>query len=785
MSHLPHVLPQAIPAERAESVDRLQRLVDVLTSTLPQPGPAPSFPAPPLPPRPPAHPPTPAHPRPRPPSPPAPEPREEEDLVKRLSDLTIRTYHPSSLPSPHGDGLVDEAKHLLDKADPPPPSDAPEGPLCNCERSFQPKEADLNLQELTGRVPPKKVVDEAVRHYFAALSWYIHPITLEQYKVHEDAVFSARNADEPALPLSLAIVFLLCALGLLGGDLTSPTYTDYNTEHKAVSFFPLAKRALELSGFPERLNKDSIRVLILLGVHHGILAPGDNGSAGLAFLTQAANGDPDTRSSTMSFAEKEDHRRLFHLVALTDAEVAAVIGRRFTILHSRQFDTKLPLNIHDEQLCGQGQPTPTDEETRMTSLLSRMRFSQLSARITEEVFGIRPVPYSRVLELDSEVRQTEKVVPNESRGDGALGHVEQWRATMSRLLMLEELLRLHRVYLARSYSDNKYAFSRDTCLKSAREVLETHNLPLLRSSWAWVTSKSASAAIVLCLELMFNPECPDGDEYKRLVKTVVQRLETFHSVSTISRRGVALLRFLLFKIEAASRSFRPFDDAAPVSKRARPESHSLPLPLPAALPSSRPAEVAAAEPERELQHKRPVFAYSSSPSVSSSASSSAPSSAHGIPTSLPTSRPIYPYPSSAYRGPHSAGSSFDLPLASSLAPPFPAHLSYDPVPSSLTPSFLPSSSSSAVPPPALAEEGAGTEDFREFDFAALFSAPGTEGENGAAGVFHGFGPAEAMRIAGPPGGGREGSSGLGLGDGERAEVEKVAEVDWERWLRGE
>ncbi|GAA5887923.1 hypothetical protein JCM6882_000803 [Rhodosporidiobolus microsporus] len=578
--------------------------------------------------------------------PPKEEPQilEAEDLVRRLSELTIRTFQlgGEEAQDPHGESLVKEAKHLLDASVPVTANSSQEAAksIPDFLSLFPTSATPTDTQELVGRLPPKKLIEKAVDAYFRAISWYIHPITRTQYQGHEDLVYAAKEADKPAPPNSLAIVFAVSALGLFASDLDAPAYAGYDKTDLAVKLVELGRNALAIGRFLEQPTTDAIRALILIATHYAVLAPGDDGGCGMGLLALAVNAclqlelhrDPDKRPGNLPFAEAEDRRRLFWGVFLKDVEIASVMGRRFTLLHVRDCDTKFPLDISDDQLAEES-PQPTGKEGHMTALIVRMKFAKLTEQITEEVFGIHAVTYTRILELDDAIRNLEKELPAVYQLGASSDPLTASKALIVNLALLQEILRLHRPFLARSYFDDKFTFSRTTCVNTARQILELQESPLLRASWACMMYKSIMASTVLCVDLMHEGGSEQAGKHKDLVRGAMQRLKRFQAISTICRRGSALLRFLLDKIDTAARDFRPNEGGAPPHlKRTR-----------TAPSGTRPALTASPQatdlpPEPELAHKLPR--------ASSFSTSPFPTKNLDLPLGSEAPRPTHPYPSS-------------------------------------------------------------------------------------------------------------------------------------------
>lgn len=288
------------------------------------------------------------------------------------------------------------------------------------------------------RIPSKALIDRTVAGYFRYITWYIHVLPRSTYQSHEDAVLSAKAAEKPAPPISLVICFVVWALGLYGSDESGPTYSKYSQTDLSVKLVELSRNALAIGRFLETPSVCSIRALLLLAVHYAVLAPGEDGGRGIGLLALAIQGclqvrllsfplllftltspprnlqldlhrDPEKRRPDLTFAEKEDRRRVFWTTRLKDAEVASVstssfslvlrqwmmltplhfpVGRRFTLIRARDCDTKLPLDIDDDKL-DELDFQPTREDTSMSASLVRMRI----AHLTEQIVSLHSLPY--------------------------------------------------------------------------------------------------------------------------------------------------------------------------------------------------------------------------------------------------------------------------------------------------------------------------------------------------------------------------------------------------------
>lgn len=125
-----------------------------------------------------------------------------------------------------------------------------------------------------------------------------------------------------------------------------------------------------------------------------------------------------------------------------------------SLFQLKQCDAKLPLEIDEKAFTNEGYLRPdfiATEEVIMTSVLLRMRIAIASRTISERAFGIEPVSFSTVLELDRELHKIENSFPAVYRvglekgmlvvspGISRLGRI---RALMVNIALLQEYIRL-------------------------------------------------------------------------------------------------------------------------------------------------------------------------------------------------------------------------------------------------------------------------------------------------------------------------------------------------------
>ncbi|KAM0752848.1 hypothetical protein T439DRAFT_323462 [Meredithblackwellia eburnea MCA 4105] len=502
------------------------------------------------------------------------------DIAQKLGRLTIK--HFTDAQQPGGDigpeHLITEAQNILDQRDeqafPSPDHNFVAGgvapspaasvfPFSKCQAT--------TTEQILSRLPARPLAEVASQHYFRTIDWYLHPCPRHIFQRHTNAVWDAVNAGAPVEPFSLAICLSIWAVGLAGMPAVKAAQKGFqaNKDSLAKEWLDLAAGALAIGRFLEKPNVEAIRALLVMAVHFVALSPGDDGGAGVAYLVLSVQSclqlhlhrDPDKSPGRFSPAEAEDRRRLFWLTFVADQFSSTTTGRRYNMLHLRDIDTKLPKDVADEKM---GEPEPSvPSETDMTSLICRIRIAQLAERISEEAFGIKPISYSTIRDLDQQVNDLEEDMPplyqfnHATTTDTRLHPLRCLKIFMIKLGFCQERLRIHRPYQFRSYSDETFAHSRNVCISTALEILSIHASPLCEAAWAGLNYKAICASIVLAIDLLQAPNGPESDQHRIAIQGALARIERFSRISTLCRRGAKVLQFLLQRDQEATRKSEP------------------------------------------------------------------------------------------------------------------------------------------------------------------------------------------------------------------------------------
>ncbi|GAA6009940.1 hypothetical protein JCM10207_002167 [Rhodosporidiobolus poonsookiae] len=591
-----------------------------------------------------------------------------DDLALQLGELTLKTFRLEEPTKPHSRDpeLLSEAKLVLA---------ADLHPLGSSPRTAAP--------------PP----EQAMKAYYLKMGWW-SAVPLKQYKDAHAAIFRAVDSLPTSTHGLTQSTSLAASLSLSSSARAVPD------EGRVSHWKRCARAALDRAQAIEQPSLTTLRATLVLASLYTLLTPGEEGRDGVAMLALASQAclqldlhrDPDNWPDVYSADEAEDRRALFQAMITQDAQVASFIDRRFSLLRSDDWDTRPPRDFDNGAVL----PSPFRSEIEQSYSRFFRSLSTLSDKVTRAHAAPSPLPYSRFTELESQLSDLEQSMPELYRlktHARALSARENLQKTLVQLCVSYERFRIHRPLLSRGVAERKHAASRDTCITSARHVLELSMSPDLTAFWGCVTCPGSAAATALAIDLLFDPARKYADTDTVLLERKIKHLQSFAKVSTVARRGSRLLEFLLNKIKSR-RTPSGDSSSAPVTDRkrlcVRPDEG--PVPLRGSTHESR-LDDEADEPPRRKSPFRPL-------------ESDSASSAHTT----------VPFSSSTSRRPPS-------PSSPSSAPSSPSSPSSSPASSSATSA----PSSSGVPPPSAARSCSAAEEIAQLDFPALLGVGGTAG----------------------------------------------------------
>ena len=280
----------------------------------------------------------------------------------------------------------------------------------------------------------------------------------------------------------------------------------------------------------------------------------------------------DPKHFRMSVFEGEMRRRCWAMIRHFDLMNAFQCGLPGHI-QAGQYDTALPRNLDDSDFDESSTELPESRpETivnSMTYFISKGRLMNVFEKILYQELSMSPVPYTRVMELDAELRQAHASVPlvlknkpmAQSFADPS--HVIMVRLNIE-LLYQKSICVLHRKYLTQKSSS---PFSKDVCAAAAMEILghqasvDQEAQPggqLYQDRWmlsSFTYNDFFLAAMILCLDVStdrHNDASAHSDDRREVKIDMIERsyyiCSEQVSTSKEARRVTTALEAMLTKL---------------------------------------------------------------------------------------------------------------------------------------------------------------------------------------------------------------------------------------------
>ncbi|KAH8929187.1 hypothetical protein BT69DRAFT_1346015 [Atractiella rhizophila] len=522
------------------------------------------------------------------------------DLAQALGHLAVSQVAGSVRVEtvPSNSALLAEAMNLVDAGKRPSQSSMGS----HAFRSVFPFSETATMAQLLKVFPNAEQATSAVTFYLRALDWYLHPIHLPTMREQWLKLYQDINEGREPDALFLATFFAICGMGLAQMPMDRAAKDGFGLDkgELANKWLEASAHALAIGKFLDRPNIEAIRAIILLNSYSTFISHGENGGKGMGLLSLGVqiahqlelHRDPDNFPGRFNPVEAEDRRKLFWSLFTMDVYASSALGRRWSLFNLDTIDTKFPQDLEDDELTTTGinhnvSLSNADNRT-MTSLIIRMKIAVIAKKITDKAFGIKPVSYSTVLQLDSELSEIELPPIYRLAWDGveirdqpALtgeAQILALRRYMIHLSLAQERLRLHRPFLVTGLSNKDTSYSRKTCITSARIILALQRSPsFVFWASAGIVFKSLTAAIALSLEILQNPDSADADVHRQEVQTAMRLIELYVDESTIARKGTKVLNWLVAKDQERLQKRgvanpKKYPDQKPANKRPRTQT---------------------------------------------------------------------------------------------------------------------------------------------------------------------------------------------------------------------
>lgn len=225
-------------------------------------------------------------------------------------------------------------------------------------------------------------------------------------------------------------------------------------------------------------------------------------------------------------------------------------------------NVNLPSNTDDEFITSTGiqQDHPLSVPTSMSAFIMRVKGAALCREVIDTLPSIlldsTEPKYDTILALDAKFQDHLDKLPVYFKTDPA--SIEQsreicrqrptiaWQRISIHFAIHTRLCRLHRPYHLEGITNTKYAYSHKVCIQSAQTVLELRRsmdeigleVGLKAGRFLTVMHHVFFAALILAMDVSFNPSAPDAEDRKTKVMAAYQTLEKSKQESNYLMEGV-------------------------------------------------------------------------------------------------------------------------------------------------------------------------------------------------------------------------------------------------------
>lgn len=225
-------------------------------------------------------------------------------------------------------------------------------------------------------------------------------------------------------------------------------------------------------------------------------------------------------------------------------------------------NVNLPSNTDDEFITSTGiqQNHPLSVPTSMSAFIMRVKCAALCREVIDTLPSIlldsTEPNYDTILALDAKFQDHLNELPVYFKTDPA--SIEQsreickhrptiaWQRISIHFAIHTRLCRLHRPYHLEGITNSKYAYSHKVCIQSAQTILELRRsmdeigleVGLKAGRFLTVMHHVFFAALILAMDVSFNPSAPDAEDRKTKVMAAYQTLEKSKQESNYLLEGI-------------------------------------------------------------------------------------------------------------------------------------------------------------------------------------------------------------------------------------------------------
>ncbi|KXN89634.1 hypothetical protein AN958_05501 [Leucoagaricus sp. SymC.cos] len=420
------------------------------------------------------------------------------------------------------------------------------------------------ISELLQELPPQRVSDVLINYYFTSINWTRYPVSEKDFRAAyasvcshgRDGIGATNPHDVRFLPLLFVVLAISARLAPehIGGDARSRRIT-------SLRYYWSSRRSLLIAA---AIQPDSLDIVLTRLLSARFLTFDRRitecwSQLGAAVRTAQALGlHRDGSTMGMEPSRVEYRRRIWSYLYHADRSYALVLGRPNSI-QDDYTSTKMPSNIDDEttQTMAYDSP-PLSSPTPMTFVILRHQLASIIGRIVHHFQQVRERShYSEVIVLDDDLLKFITNLPPHYclTPDTSLDETHPF-IPIHRFLLLTEILfiriSLHRPYLLKRLTSERFARSRVACFESA--IKDSEIRQAFKDSVSKETQDSLSnayrefqTAMIGGFYFILEPRGKYSDKMHAILDGFMEDHEGMHEMDETTRRELKTIEFLRMK----------------------------------------------------------------------------------------------------------------------------------------------------------------------------------------------------------------------------------------------
>ncbi|KAF8076452.1 fungal-specific transcription factor domain-containing protein [Lyophyllum atratum] len=420
------------------------------------------------------------------------------------------------------------------------------------------------ISELLQELPPSRSSDVLIDYYFSSINWTRYPVSERDFRAAyasvsahgRDGIGATNPNDVRFLPLLFVVLAISARLAPehIAGDARNRRLT-------SLRYYWSSRRSLLIAA---AIQPDSLDIVLTRLLSARFLTFDRRitecwSQLGAAVRTAQALGlHRDGSTMGIDPAQVEYRRRIWSYLYHADRSYALVLGRPNSI-QDDYTSTKAPSNIDDETTLSQpAESPPLSSPTPMTFVILRHQLAKIIGRIVHHFQQVREKSsYSEVAALDDDLLKfVTRLPPHFALSpDKTLDDTYKY-IPVHRFLLITEILfvriSLHRPYILRRLSTDRYARSRAACFESAMKDFEVRQsfkdvMPKETSDSLSNAYREFQTAMISGIYLVLEPWGRDAASMRAILDGFMTDHEGMREMDETTRRELKTIEFLQTK----------------------------------------------------------------------------------------------------------------------------------------------------------------------------------------------------------------------------------------------